>query len=140
MCPPDAEYLESGLARAILNEIATVRKAVADQTDLLMQVQITVGQQTIILADRAATCPHRVEIARAGNNLARLAGSERSVADNTHSIASLEEDVSDMKEHPKASVVVKDGPSFNVDWKAVGGFLVIVGTIAGGACKALGIF
>ena len=138
MCPPN--YLEPELARAVLNEMAAVRAAVGEQSKAIRELEVTVGQQTIMLADRAATCPHRVEIARAGNNLARLAGSERSVADNTHSIASLEEDVSDMKEHPKASVVVKDGPSFNVDWKAVGGFLVIVGTIAGGACKALGIF
>ena len=132
MCPPDAEYLESRLARTILNEMAAMREAIQG-------LEVAVGQQTVILTARAATCPHRVEIARAGNNLARLAGSERSVADNAHSIASLEEDVSDMKEHPKASVVVKR-PSVNVDWKAVGGMLVAFGAIAGGACKALGIF
>ena len=133
MCPPDAEYLESRLARTILNEMAATRGTLRD-------LEVAVGQLTAMLTDRGATCPHRVEISRSSNNLARLAGSERAVADNAHSIASLEEDVSDMKEHPRASVVVKDGPNITVDWKAVGGFLVIVGTIAGGACKALGIF
>jgi len=132
MCPPDAEYLESGLAlRAILNEMAATRGTLRD-------LEVAVGQLTVMLTDRGATCPHRVEISRSSNNLARLAGSERAVTENTHSIASLEEDVSDMKEHPRASVVVKDGPNITVDWKAVGGMLVILGAIAGGACKALG--
>ena len=136
MCPPN--YLEPELARAVLNEMAAVRAAVGEQSKAIRELEVTVGQQTVMLTDRGATCPHRVEISRSSNNLARLAGSERAVADNTHSIASLEEDVSDMKEHPRASVVVKDGPNITVDWKAVGGMLVILGAIAGGACKALG--
>jgi len=138
MCPPN--YLEPELARAVLNEMAAVRAAVGEQSKAIRELEVTVGQQTIMLADRAATCPHRVEIARAGNNLARLAGSERSIADNAHSIDALKEDVSDMKAHPKASVVVKEGPSVNVDWKAVGGFLVIVGSVGAGIYKALSLF
>ena len=133
MCPPDAEYLESRLARTILNEMAATRGTLRD-------LEVAVGQLTVMLTDRGATCPHRVEISRSSNNLARLAGSERAVADNAHSIASLEEDVSDMKEHPRASVVVKDGPNITVDWKAVGGFLVIVGSVCAGIYKALSLF
>jgi len=138
MCPPN--YLEPELARAILNEMVAFRGAVSEQSKAIRELEVTVGQQTVMLTDRAATCPHRVEIARAGNNLARLAGSENAIADNAHSIDALKEDVSDMKAHPKANVVVKDGPNITVDWKAVGGMLVILGAIAGGACKALGIF
>jgi hypothetical protein len=143
---PSENFLEPGLARAILNEMAALREAVADQSSAIRQLEVTVGQQTVILADRAASCPYRVDISRAGNNVVRLSDAEKAVqsltvqsAASAQSIASLEEEVSDMKAHPKANVVVKDGPSINVDWKAVGGLLVVLGGLAGGICKALGV-